>query len=91
MIHRFLSLADLEKLRGQEHPEPLLAEQFAADDAMANVGLRAVAVDRRRIAAEDADVVEHGGLLQELYIDRQFAVFPDDGQTAVCHLSGVEQ
>ena len=28
MIHRFLSLADLEKLRGQENPEPILAEQL---------------------------------------------------------------
>jgi hypothetical protein len=58
---------------------------------MTDIGLSAMTENRRGIALVDADVVQHGGLFQELHIDRQLYVFLDNLQTAVGHLAAVFQ
>ena len=44
-------------------------EQFASEDAMLDVWLVAIAADAWGIGAEDCDVVQHGGFLNELKVD----------------------
>ena len=56
------------------------AEEVGAEDAVADVGEGAVAVDGGGVGAEDADVVEHGGLGDELAVEAEFGMGVGDGK-----------
>ena len=57
------------------HPfQSLLAHEFGAKSSVEQVGLRAVAVDARRVGEEDADVVQHGRLFHKLAVDGECRV-----------------
>ena len=66
-------------------------QQFAADRSMAQIGFRAVAMDRRRLTPADADVVEHGGFFEERGIEVQLRMAAGYEQAAVGNLSRVLQ
>jgi hypothetical protein len=43
------------------------------------------------VALVNTNIVQHGRLLQKLYVDRQFTMFPDYLQTTVGHLPAMLQ
>lgn len=63
-----------------------LAKQFCSQPSVADVGFLAVASYPRRIAEEDADIVEHGCLLYKRAVDRQFGMGIRDAQGPLRHL-----
>ena len=68
-------------------------EQLASQNAVADVGLVAVAANAWRIGAKDGDVVEHGGFLDKLEVD-DFAgmcahISPCELDGLLCHLRAV--
>lgn len=62
-------------------------ENLSALNSVADVGEVAMAVDIGGVAAEDADVVEHGGFIDKLFVDVEpallnaFRGFPGDTLT----------
>ena len=60
-------------------------EEFGAYGSVTDVGLCAVAVNARGVAAEDADVVEHCCLFDKAAVDVQFGVCIDDGESLECY------
>jgi hypothetical protein len=67
----------------------LTAQQFAANKAVAQVVLAALAEDAWGVTPADADVVEHGRLLEELHVDSELGTATDYEQAAVGHLTGM--
>ena len=56
---------------------------------MTDVGFGAVTMDFWGIAADDAQVVEHGGGLDEIVVEREFGVLVADAQCLVGHVAAV--
>ena len=56
---------------------------------MTDVGFGAVAVDFWGIAADDAQVVEHGGGLNKIAVETEFGVLVADAQRLVGHVAAV--
>lgn len=66
-----------------------LAKEQGADAAVTDVWLCAVAADAWCVAAEYADVMEHGGLFHELAVDVQLGVTVGNAQGEVGHRTAV--
>ena len=60
---------------------------LSANQAVTNVMLGAKSLNARCIRAQNADIVEHGGLVQELAVKSQFGVRITYLHTEICHLS----
>jgi hypothetical protein len=67
-------------------PPPFLPQDLAADDAMTDIGFGAEALDARGIATEDADIMQHRSLFEELHVEFQLRVLLRYQQTAISHL-----
>ena len=68
---------------------PYLSQNLCADDAMLDIGCLSETLNTRGIALVDADVVEHGSLLQKLRIKLQFRMGLRNLQAAIGHLATV--
>ena len=71
--------------------QAFLAEEVGAQVAVADVGMGAVAVDGGGVGQEDADVMEHGGFLDEIGVCPQLGVRPSYGEGLLRYLGAVEQ
>ena len=53
----------------------LCSEQFATNLSMTDVRLRTITMDGRSVTTEDAQIMQHGSLFQELYVNGQLTMF----------------
>ena len=68
---------------------PFLSENLSPNDTMTDIRFWSEALNARCIAAEDADIVEHGCLFQELHVKSQFWVSLRYFQATIGHLPTV--
>ena len=54
--------------------EAYAIENLSANDAVQDIGLGAIAINARSIGAAHADVMQHRGFLDKLYIDRHMII-----------------
>ena len=66
-----------------------LTQNLTTNDAMTDIRLATETLDARSITTENADVVEHRSLLQELDIQPQFRMVLRNLQATVSHLTTV--
>ena len=66
--------------------QPLLTHQGRPYHSMADIGLSAVAVYARGVAAEDTDVVEHGGFIDKFTVNVEPGGFRHGKRLAGHHL-----
>ena len=75
---------------GMAH-EALVAQDVAAQDAVGEIGTCAAAMDAWSVGVEDADVVEHGGLVHEFRVHPPLRMPLHDVQGACGHHTAVFQ
>ena len=66
--------------------QSFLTHELPANETMADIRLRSLAEDGGGMAAEDADVVEHGRHLEEGLVESQLGMASGNGQRTVGHL-----
>ena len=58
---------------------------------MTDVGLCAVAMDFWGVAADDSDVVEHGGGFDKIAVEPKFGMRVANAQCLVCHCAAMQE